>query len=157
MNWAGSLEPMIVPLLHAATTRTLDSIPAMEFAIVCGVAAAVGCGWLAVGTWRTWRRVDGTREAATVLVDLHRDRLDATLVTLSHTMAGTAERGAGLATGLGALRDDVITLRWLLGRIPWERARLRAEVIDLVLPIGLVRDDAGTRADEDSSHEAGSE
>ncbi|MBC7460426.1 MAG: hypothetical protein H7287_03600, partial [Thermoleophilia bacterium] len=81
-----------------------------------------------------YRHLERTREPATALLDVHAERLmeltDTTRVHAS-TLGADGER---VAASVAALQADVSHLRWLLDRIPEERARLRRMIIDILLP-----------------------
>jgi hypothetical protein len=100
-------------------------------ALVLAIALVAATGWQ---VWQRWKRVRLTQEAAVALVDVHRDRLDAAIALANERTGVVADGGEELAASLAEMRADAAHLRWMLGRVPEERDRLRRELADLVLP-----------------------
>lgn len=112
-------------------------------ALVTCAAVVTTVGAVAWRTWRLWRRARVTQQAASALLAVHRDRLDASIAALSDGAARFADDGEELATALAELREDVEQLRSMLARIPEERERLVQELGELVLPSGPSRSGHG--------------
>lgn len=103
-------------------------------ALGAAIVAALIVVITGTSAWRQLRRTAATRAAASSLMDAHLSRLDA---AVEHARAGSTRTDAGtqrLRASLAALQQDVALLRWLLQQIPEQRARLRRELLDLVLP-----------------------
>jgi hypothetical protein len=111
-----------------------DLSPAAWCAFGAGIAALVLVAYAGWRTWQAWTRLSFTREAASALVELHQARLDTSLMTASDHIGTMADGGEQLADALGELRADATHLAWMLKRVPEERARLREELLELVLP-----------------------
>jgi hypothetical protein len=103
-------------------------------AVGCGVGAVLLVAYAGWRTWQAWRRLDLTRDAASALVEVHRARLDASIMSASDRVGTMADGGERLADALGELRADATHLTWMLKRVPDERARLRDALLELVLP-----------------------
>ena len=103
-------------------------------ALAAGVVSTIASGVFAWRAWRVYTSVEQTRQAAVALVDVHRDRLEDAIVRAGDHAGALADGGEDLAEAIAGLRGDVDHLRWLLTRIPEERARLKRELLDLVLP-----------------------
>lgn len=98
---------------------------------VLAIAIIAIAGWR---MWKHWTRVNLTQQASVALLDVHRDRLDATIAQINDRMGTLADDGEDLAESLAELRADARHLRWMLGRVPAEQDRLRRELLELVLP-----------------------
>ncbi len=101
--------------------------------------------WMA---WRAWRRTSRTQAAAGALLDAHRARIDEALAVTATRTGALAEDSEQLAVSLGQLKADAEHLKWMLGRIPEGRDRLRQEFLDLVLPTGAAAGGDETDADD---------
>lgn len=113
-------------------------------ALCAGSLALVIVGWNAYLAWHLWRRARVTQQAATALLDVHAQRIDSSLQVMDQHAGAFADDGERLSAALTELRADVGQLRWMLGRIPQERARFMREVSDLLLPTDS-DDDADAR------------
>lgn len=98
------------------------------------VASTVLVAVAATRAWRAWRRFSAVSDAARALLDVHRARLDATAESIGRSAGVLAADGEELAELVAALRADLDHLRWLLDRIPSERAQLRQVLLDFLLP-----------------------
>lgn len=110
-----------------------------------GVAALAIVAARALPTWRTWRRVAQTRAAAAALLEVHQARIEEAIDEAGRRTGALADRGEALAGTLATLRQDAAHLRWLLGRVPAERASLARQLLELVLPT-RERESGGDRA-----------
>lgn len=112
-------------------------------ALACAVGAGAAAAWTGWAAWRRWRELQVVRRAARALVDVHAERLEASVQQASEATGQLAEGGDQLAEALAQLRGDVEHLRWLAARVGDERERLLRELADIVLPSGRPgRDDA---------------
>ncbi len=108
--------------------------------LATGIFAIVVVGLTGWQAWRRWKRVSATQEAAVALLDVHRERLEAAIDQANERVGVIADGGEELAESLSELRADALHLRWMLGRVPAERERLRRELVELVLPTRGGRD-----------------
>jgi hypothetical protein len=107
---------------------------AVWIALGCALGALAVAAWAGWRAWQDWRRLRIVREAATALVDVHVARLEESVAVAGDRLGHVADHGEQLAESIAELRADVTHLRWLLDRIPAERARLRSAIGDLLLP-----------------------
>ena len=132
-------EQLMMPLVTAAPWIAL-TMGVVALVVICSM------GWRA---WRMYSRVHMTSSAAAQLLGVHRDRLDDTLVITNEGSGVLADDAELLAASVAALRSDIDQLGWLLEQIPIERARLRRELLDMLLPTGAAR-----TGDEDADSHA---
>lgn len=116
----------------------LDAAPWIALATFAGFVAATA--WLGWRAWRSFTSVRDVNAVAMQLLDVHQQRLDATITEAGRRAGGLADEGEELANLISELRADVTQLRWLLDRIPEERARLRRELLETVLPTAKAED-----------------
>jgi hypothetical protein len=103
-------------------------------ALACALLSAVAAGIGAWFAWREWRRVSTTHAAAMALLDVHVARLETSIDEASAGADRFAQDGEQLADSLAELRANTSHLRWIIDRVPTERARLLRELGNLVLP-----------------------
>lgn len=103
-------------------------------ALVVAVIALVVVAWTGCAAWHRWRELRVVRRAAAALVDVHAERLDASVQQASQATGRLADGGDQLAEALAELRADVTHLRWLGSRVGDERERLLRELADALLP-----------------------
>lgn len=108
-----------------------------SIALVAGAVAAGGVIVAGIFAWRAWRRVSRTRDAASALLAIHQDRLDASIVTAGSHVARLGEHGDELAASITQLRDGTAHLGWMLRRVPDGRDQLRHELLQLLLPTSV--------------------
>ncbi|MCB0877598.1 MAG: hypothetical protein KDC46_01265 [Thermoleophilia bacterium] len=115
-------------------------------ALGCGIGALLVLAYMGWRTRQDWRRVRLTQQAAVALVDVHADRVLASIDEANERVGRVADDGEQLAESLAQLRGDVSRLKWLLEQVPQERARLKRAIGDLLLPT----DDTRRKGDDDA-------
>lgn len=103
-------------------------------AAATGIAAATVIAWTGWHAWRRWRELRIVHHAAVALVDVHAERLEASVQEASRATGVLAEDGEQVAEALAELRADVAHLRWMASRVGDERELLVRELVDAVLP-----------------------
>lgn len=103
-------------------------------AAACALVATIVVASTAWTAWQRWRELGVVRRAAAALVDVHAERLEASVQEASRATGKLAEGGEQLADSLAELRADAEHVRWLATRVGDERERLVRELVDAVLP-----------------------
>jgi len=116
----------------------------------------IHAGWITLGALalalvllvvfgiRAWRAVasfNQTKRAAQALIDVHTERLEATIVTAGSSVSRVADHSTEVVTAITDLRANAGHLTWMLRRVPEERDRLQRELLEVLLPTAKRADD----------------
>lgn len=126
----------------------LEPAVAAWIALGVGIGATLVVSVAAFGLVRQWRATRRTQLAASALLDVHRERIEASIDTVAAQAQRVGNHGAELADSVEELRGDVRHLTWLLGRIPEAKDTLRETLLDIVLPTAPRGDAAKERSRE---------
>lgn len=102
--------------------------------ITCAALMTLTVIAFSVRAWHQWRRLKIVREAASALVAVHSERVDEAILIASRKSGAITDRSEGLADLLVELKRDIDHLRWLLDRVPSDRAALERAIADILLP-----------------------
>lgn len=103
-------------------------------ALAAGSAAIVLNGVLLLVALRRWRTFRRTLDAADALVDVHLERMEQRTAVAGSALDATVASGGRLGAATSRFGASWSALSFLLGRVPEERRRLRAQLLDAVLP-----------------------
>lgn len=117
----------------------------IDVSLASWIALASGCIMLPVlaimafRTWRIWRRVDQTQDAASALIDTHVDKLQQRVEQTTALVHASTAQGAELSDDVAQLSANVRALHWVLTRVGAEKTRLQRTLLDMILPTDTSR------------------